>query len=365
MSDSLEKQIANAKTQIDELNQRFSNAQRETRVSFERQQKEQTLGTELEQLNNEIATLKQENEKMRADVAEFPTETQVLKLERRVESLKDAINKFEAEIAARMSAVDAYKARRDKCVATTTEALDAVRSLWDAERHALVIKEVEAEASLHTADRVQTDFNAMQEINAEREDALAQLYEGRELKAQDDNALTAKLVDLQGLEEREAPIIDADAAKHAQAITDAWQVEQQALLKTYDKLRQVNREQEFHIGRGTHVKRDDKTPYSMFHEVALSSRQGLLATQLNNTNDQLELIRGENAFTQKRLDVLTKEGRHARDEWEKKREGMEKALEAAQKERETAEEETAKFRALRWELQDALRAVRNAPALGM
>lgn len=360
----LEKQLTQAKSKIDELSQRLSNSQRETRVATERQQREQSLATELDQITKECAQLKKDNERMSSEVAQFPTETQVLKLERRVESLKDAINKFETEITARRSAVDAYRARRDKCVATTTEALEAVRALC-IERKAAVDAEVEAEAAIHSADRVQIDFHTMLEISNEREETLAALYESREIKSQEDNQLTAKLVDLQGLEERDAPIIDSDAAKHAQAITDAWQVEQQALLKTYDKLRQVNREQEYHIGRGTHVKREDSTPYAMYHEVALSSRQGHLATQLNSVNEQLQLIRGENAFTQKRLDVLTQEGRAARDDWEKKREEIEKGLEAASNERAQAEEETAKFRALRWELQEALRAVRNAPSLGV
>lgn len=363
MSDDLSKKISTAKTDVEAEQQRLANAQREARVATDRQAKEKQLTEELEQLNAECARLKVDNERMRGEVAEFPTETQVLKLERRVESLKDAIARFDTEIGNKMSGVAAYRARRDKCVKETTDALAAVRQLCD-ERRPLVAKEAQAEAGVNTAARVQRDLTAMLEVTTEREATLGQLYEARELKAHDDAALTAKLVDLQGLEEREAPIIDGEAARHAQAITDAWQVEQQALLRTYDKLRQVNREQEYHIGRGSHVKRVDDTPYAMFHEAALSNRQGHLATRLNTVNEQLDAVKAENAFFKKKLDQLTREGRAARDELEKQKTEIEAQLAKAAQQREAAEEETKKFRALKWELQDALRAVRNAPSLG-
>jgi hypothetical protein len=358
----LEKQVAAARVQVDELSLRLAAAQRDVRVATERQQKEQQLAAELEQINAESAQLKLDNERMRAEVAEFPTETQVLKLERRVESLKDAIGKYDSEIAARVSAVEAYRVRRDKCAAATLQALESVRGLC-VERGSLVDRAVEADARVHAAPRIERDLAAMLEIAGDREAALARLIEARDAKAEEDQRMTAVLVDLQGREEREAPVIDSDAAKHAQAITDAWQGEQQALLRTYDKLRQVNREQEFHIARGSHVKREDSTPYAMYHEVALSNRQGHLATQLNETREHVELLRAENAFSDQKLGQTTRDAREARGKLEKQREEAEAALAKAVAEREAADAETARFRALRWELQDALRAVRNAPAL--
>lgn len=360
----LEKRLATLRTQIDEEQQRLANAQRDGRVATDRQAKERALAEELDQINADCAALKAQNDRMRGEVAEFPTETQVLKLERRVESLKDAIGRFDAEIASRMSAVSAYRVRRDKCAANTAEALGAVRALC-AERLPRVEAEAVAEEGVHETQRVQRDLAAMLEVTSEREASLGELYESREIRAQEDASLTAKLVDLQGLEEREAPIIDGEAARHAQAITDAWQVEQNALLRTYDKLRQVNREQEYHIGRGSHVKREDTTPYAMLHEQALSSRQGHIATQLNHVREQVGLLKAENAFHKKKLDQLTKDGRAAREQLEGQKEAMEEKLAKAQALRQAADDETIKFRALRWELQDALRAVRNAPSLGI
>jgi hypothetical protein len=297
----------------------------------------------------------------RAELVEgFPSETQLLKLERRQETLKAQFTEAERSASQTKTGIDAYTVRCDACA---TARVDLTVALEDAT--AKIFEAIEGKVSedcrLVAVDRIRQGIDDLIGICEDREATLLELNQKYTERLDEEAALNERIVALQQKYDSEGPKMEQDADRFMVSLTDAWNTEKEALQLVYDKLYAINKEQQHHLARGTHVKRDTKLPNSG-HESALSARHSSLSAQLIEARERLHELQSENGFVKKTTDQLRAEGRLGVAAHENQTTEVIARLRQAREERLAAEEEARKFRNLKVDLHHALQTIRETPS---
>lgn len=294
-----------------------------------------------------------------AAISSFPTETQLLKLERRLGTLKSQLSDVEASIAETSTLINAYDVRcqaqsssRREIGSALDEALKAISEGTDAQ--------TSQDAAIAGLKPTLDAIEALVEISDDREGALVDLNQRYSSRLEEEMTLNDRIVAQQQRTEAEIPRIHSEADRCLSNLTAAWTAEKEALQMVYDKLYSVNKEQQHHLARGTHVKRDALTNEA--HEAALSARHGKLSAELIDARARLEELQIENDFVKKITKQLRAEGRATIDRYDQQKTEVAARLEAARDERKLAEDEARKFRSQKGQLQQALQSIRDTPS---
>jgi chromosome segregation ATPase len=319
---------------------------------------DEVTGT-LRQANDSRAAKKDELAKRAELVENFPTETQLLKLERRLETLKTQLQEAQRSANQLRTGIDAYTVRCEACSTARGELAATLQEASAAVFEAIAAK-ADEEARLHPSEAILDTISELIAICEEREGQVADLNQMYARRLEEDATLSERIVRLQRKIEGDIPKIEEDADRYIAGLTAAWVEEREALQRVYDRFYSVNKEQQHHLVRGTHVKRD--LPPNSGHEAALSARQSNLSAQLIDARARYQETDAENKFIKKITDQLRSEGRLSLSVFDSQQSEVASRLKAAREERIAAEEEARNFRNLKSDLQHALQTIRETPS---
>jgi chromosome segregation ATPase len=292
-------------------------------------------------------------------VQHFPTETQLLKLERRLETLKSQLADATRSANQTQTAIDAYNVRRSAAASSRTDLALAIDDSSEVTLQGIQDKAIEDEA-LAPLERIVAAIDEMTAVCDERETKLFDLNQRYAERLEEEAALNERIVSLQQRVESELPKLDADADRTIASLTACWSSEKEALQSTYERLYAVNKEQQHHLVRGTHVKRDEAA--NTGHEAALSARQNTLSAQLIDARARLQELHAENTYVQRITDQLRHDARASVAAYDDQKAEVASRLQEARAERNSAEDEARKFRNLKGDLQQALQTIRDTPS---
>lgn len=346
-------QLENAALNLDDAIRR---KEKDLKIASDRRQKQGMLHTEVSQVEKDVTAISKNVSAMNAEVTDFPTDTQVLKLERRVQHLREQVKESDKNKQQHKTGIEAYVSRqsdnlagRERLIATLLADLNQLTEAVGAE--------MEKESHVTSSSGATEGILKVVEISDDRErDVEAQIQE-LSRTSQRDQELTVAIVDAQSRAEREGPAIDVRCDDMLQRITDAWEKEKFALQQAYDKLFVINKEHRYHLTRGTHVKR---TVTSASHEAALSNRHGHLAAQLVELQGRLYQAVEENKHTRRLIDKVKESGRISSAKFDADRIEAQQRLGVAREAHNRTLEEGYRFRSLKGELQNVLHTVREA-----
>lgn len=304
-------------------------------------------------------SLEQEYRRRVEVVQTFPTETQLLKLERRLETLKTQLADATRTANQTQTAIDAYNVRRSAASSSRRDLADALDGSSTVTMDGITDKAAEDD-ELAPLSRILDAITEMTTVCDERESILFELNQRYGERVEEESELNDRIVSLQQRVESELPKLDADADRTIATLTDCWHCEKDALQATYDRLYAVNKEQQHHLVRGTHVKRDDAV--NAGHEAALSARQNNLTAQLIDARGRLQELHAEITFVQRITDQLRHDARASVAAYDDQKVEVSARLQEARAERNNAEEEARKFRNLKGDLQVALQTIRDTPS---
>jgi chromosome segregation ATPase len=361
-SEELRTQLDALKKDGEKLAEDVAAAEKEQQAAADRADKIAKLDADIAASTERAAASKQRTAEMEELLADFPTETQVLKLERRVESLKDQVNESDKVAEQHRTGVEAYTVRRDACLVArvdlTAQIEQAIKDAFDAAE-----KSAARDGQLQTEEAITASIEELCTIANDREAELTELNQQITDKTREEEEVTAQIAGLNQKVEQALPALEADSERHIAAITNAWAAERGALQGVYDKLFAVNKEQQYHLMRGTHIKRA-AAPLTIEHEKALSSRHDHLSAQLVDVQRRLQFVKGENYHTRKEMETVRLSGRAQVEESEASKAEMEERLAEVHEECAALDDEAQRARALKLDLQQALQSIREAPGKG-
>ena len=297
---------------------------------------------------------------MQAYLKDFPTETQVLKLERRVESLKDQLKDTQRTLDQLRTGIRVYATRRDAC-AEARRCLTDDMAEWAQDSLAAVQPEVDAESALAKHVPVAQGIDDLCEVCTDRETELMNLNQSLADGTEEEKKVTDRIAGLQTRESREVPLMEAEAERHLRGITTAWTQEKVGLQAVYDRLYVVNQEQMHHLQRGTHVKRDTagQPNQEKEHLDTLSHRHAQLTAQLVAANEKLAVVKDENAYAGRSYKTLCQEGKKQSQEYEALVAEVNKRLGEAQDAQGEMTSEGKRLKSLKVRLQKAATQIRE------
>jgi chromosome segregation ATPase len=291
-------------------------------------------------------------------IADFPTDTQVLKLERRLESLKEQVKQLEHIEHQHIAGIEAYKQRRQQnrearatLVAGCEDLTASIAELAEAG--------LQEENGTIGTDGAREACDTLSTISSARELSLQEASKASDATADEAAGLSKVISELQQRSEREIPQVEAEKDKDIAEINEEWGKERDILQAVYDRLFVLNKEQSFHLQRGTHIKRE--VLVASESEKTLSSRHARLANEIIETTSKLQDATEDFAHIKKQAEQLRSIARAARAEYESIRQAKEAQLAKAREAVRQVEDEANSLRNLKGEIYQALQSVRDAP----
>ncbi|KNH08466.1 projectin [Perkinsela sp. CCAP 1560/4] len=166
-----------------------------------------------------------------------------------------------------------------------------------------------------------------------------------------DHLVCAIQIPCQALEfDREAK----DDGEKIENLQKEWQAEKRKLLLTYDRLITIHREQNFHLQRGTHLRKSSANPGSELSERKLSADSTRLAKEINQLKDKLRDAKEEEIKRKVDYLALKKEHEEQQAEWAKERASAEESVALAENEHRDLYKEHMVLQKLRLDLGDLL-----------
>jgi len=300
---------------------------------------------------NEFVTMARET------VNTFPGDTQILRLERRVETLQGEVKEASHILKQKRTGVEAYQAKIKMLQTAKARLLEEIGSLVTD-----VKDSVKTELDVHDSVsniNPDTDVAVLSSICKERESELDVLNAQLEDRVKRDVDMTARLQQLQEDIAQTIPRIKQERDCDMEEIQIEWEAEKRQLLAIYGKLCVVNREQNYHLSRGTHIKRAAAKPVIDPAETKLSLNATELAKEINATRDKLKLNGDEVSEIQAALSQLKKEAAQELKEFNAAQAKGEEAVTAAQKSRNELQVEQNELRKLKTELMQLLQSLRE------
>jgi chromosome segregation ATPase len=356
--EDLQNRLAEADAQAATLRSSIAEREREVRAAQDRRAKIENLNKESKQLESQIEEMKEYCKTARQEIDEFPTDTQLLKLERRLESLKNQVKESERAVMQRATGVQAYNDRVKVCTQTRV-------SLVQDSSDALQVEQTNSagndskEASKPNLEAIHQAIDALISIAQERENDLQNLQQQIAERLQEQQSRSAKIQELQQHSDTELPKLAAERERDAQELTALWNAEYEHLRSTYTRLFAVNKEQQFHLGRGTHIKKEPAKS-DLLEEQTQSALQAKLASEVNDTTARLKDIRDELRYLKKQTDAVRERGREAHARFEQQLNVLQEKEKAAEKERNDVIEEARLLRDVKGELSSVLMSIRDS-----
>jgi hypothetical protein len=295
----------------------------------------------------------------RAYVKDFPTEGILLKLERRVESVKDQVKQTERIASQHRAGIEAYYSRLNSNQLDLQLTLNCASELLD-EIMAIVGPIMQEELSVVSPATVLDGCDSLISILSEREEELKTKSDEVTIAANREHELTKVAASLQLRLEETIPQIDDQKISDEQDIRGAWDEEGNALKLILNRLYTVHKEQAFHLQRGTHIKKDT-TKGSTESEIVLSTRHSHLASEVNKGRSTLADLREELALSKKQIDSLRAKARESLLNFESEREEKEKRLAVAKRSHTSAHDENVDLRDVKSKLYERLQDLRELP----
>ncbi|CUG01291.1 Hypothetical protein, putative [Bodo saltans] len=295
----------------------------------------------------------------RAYVKDFPTENILLKLERRVESVKDQVKQTERIASQHRAGIEAYYSRLSSNQLDLQSTLTSASELLD-EIASIVNPIMQEELSVVSPRIVLDGCESLISILYEREEQLKTKSDEVTLGASREHDLTKAATALQLRLEDTIPQLDEQKGNDERDIRDAWEEEGGALKLILNRLYTIHKEQAFHLQRGTHIKKD-AAKGSTESEIVLSTRHSHLASEVNKGRSTLADLREELALSKKQIDSLRVKARESLLDFESEREEKEKRLSVAKRSHANAQEENVDLRDVKSKLYERLQDLRELP----
>lgn len=295
----------------------------------------------------------------RAYVKDFPTESVLLKLERRVESVKDQVKQSERIASQHRAGIEAYYSRLNSNQLDLQSTLDCASELLD-EIVGIVSPIMREELTVVTPAVVHDGCNALVSILGEREEQLSVKNDDVARETGQEHELTKAAAALQLQLEEAIPLIDEQKMSDEMEIRNAWDEEGHALKTILNRLYTIHKEQAFHLQRGTHIKKD-VSKGSTESEIVLSTRHSHLASEVNKGRATLADLREDLFLSKKQVDSLRSKARESLAEFESDRSEKEKRLSAAKRNHLNAQEENTDLRDVKSKLYERLQDLREVP----
>lgn len=354
-------ETARLQRELEALEAQLRDQEPELRTANEKKERALALIAEAQALRARAEEARKYCAVAAAELADFPSDTAVLKLERRVESLKNTTRDAERLVESKKTGIEAYGVRRSGC------GRDRRRLVADLSSHTAAALEkmrpfVAEDAGVRPASVVSAGVAALCDICEQCEKEVLAGHRQLADLAAEERQRTKRIQELQAARLETAPRLDAEKRAAVAAISAAWAGEEAALQATYDRLFAVNKEQQFHLQRGTHIKR--AAAALVDSTEVMSDRHTRVASDINEARSRLEQHAGDVAHLQRQADQLRAAGRAVRAGFEKQREAALARLEAAARARREAEAEGQSLRDVKAELYEALQSAReHQPAL--
>lgn len=339
------------------LQEQLRERERDIKATNDRKERLKSAQKEHDELCTKCNETRDYNSKASAELAAFPSDTQVLKLERRVESLKEQLSESTRKIQQHRTGIDAYTVRRQRCAKVKAQ---LVKNLDEtiAESVKFVTPKEEQEKTLQNVKGTVQCAETASGIFVSREEELQQLTKKVDELAKEETERTNRISELKAKGERELPLVDAERERDIAELTAEWKREQEYLQGLYDRLYVINKEQGYHLQRGTHIKKE-AAPRMDLREAALSTKQAQLASALNDANLQLRDVKDDIAHQKRQADQLRSEGRCSHAQYQRQKAEAEERLKQAKIRCDEAEREAIDLRNLKAELQQTLQNIRE------
>ena len=151
---------------------------------------------------------------------------------------------------------------------------------------------------------------------------------------------------------------DGDQIKKVEA---AWEIEKKKLLKEYQDLLVINKEQNFHLQRGTHLRKNRHKPNEELNENKLNADINRLVKEIITIKESTKKVGDEVYDCKQQLrEVKNKYEQQQKDLSQKEQEAKEK-VESAEKEHKELYKEHMILQKLRLDLGDLLTSLRDQP----
>lgn len=289
-------------------------------------------------------------------LADFPQDSFVLKLERRVESLRDQLKQAERIANQHRAGIDAYHRRLQHCRAGRSETVEGISEVLDEIEDSLVAL-CNEEVSLSQFGDVLSAVETLSAIASERETSLQRQQDNFEEKIAQEAQLSEAMVLLQARAQEDLPAIEKQKQQEEDELAAEWTKEHLYLQGLHEKLLAVHREQTFHLQRGTHIKA--KANVAAESEKVLSARQSLLANEIISRKAALTELREDVVHAKKLSDILRTKARAAQKEFEAAVHEKESRLTKFRKDLDEANEELNELRNTKAKLYEALQDIRD------
>lgn len=295
----------------------------------------------------------------RSYVKDFPTEGILLKLERRVESVKDQVKQAERIASQHKAGIEAYYNRLKANQLDLQGTLSAASGILD-EVISLVQPIMQDELSIVTSHAVFDGCDSLLSILSEREEELNAKCDMVQQVVSQEQILSKRAATLQLALEEAIPQVEAEKQRDEAEIREAWEYEGAALKTILNRLYTIHKEQAFHLQRGTHIKKD-AAKTTTESEIVLSTRHSHLASEVNKGRSSLADLREELALSKKQIDALTMKARESLLEFEGEREEKQASLTVAKRNHQRACDENAELREVKNKLYERLQELREIP----
>lgn len=343
--------------EIESLSSQLSQVRRELEVHEERKLKLEKLSLGVEDERQSLQQLKAYVSDAKAQIAEFPSDTQILKLERRVESIREQIKQAERTANIHRAGIEAYTQRLESSSRAKSELISGILKV-SYELEQMIVPGVREEESSATAEAMISISDVLSSITLYREDDLQQQTTKLEELGQKERELSSLIRQLQSRVDDEMPHIESAKERDEQEILSEFTKEQGCLKNLYDQLLIKNKEQSYHLQRGTHIKRE-VVENRVETESTLSSRHSHLATEVNRYRSMVTELKEDLAHATRQWCLLKSRAKGQHAEYETAfREKMEKLTEVQERRKKKSEECDA-LANMKGELYHALRDVRE------
>ena len=340
-----------------ELDEKIKEKDRDLKVAIDRRERLRAIKVETADLSRRLETSKTFVTMAKEVVSTFPGDTHILRLERRVETRANEARDAGHVLKQRRTGVEAYQAKIKALQAGKERLLADVAALvWDVKVQ--FMSETEVHDSVAMVNPGQ-GVEVLSSVCTERERELEILNQQLDERVRRDNDLTARLQQLQDQIAEAIPRVQNEKDCDIEDIQIEWETEKRHLLTIYGKLCVVNREQNYHLQRGTHIKRAAAKPAIDPTETKLSLNATDLARSVNATKEKLKLNLDDVSAAQSVLTQLKKTGEAERREFNAARTDGEERVRVAEDVRRELQTEQMELRKLKGELSQLLSQLRD------
>lgn len=289
-------------------------------------------------------------------IATLPTEAQVLKLERRVETLKDQVECLEKTLSQHNTGIDAYSNRRQSNLNGHKSVLNEIQNVV-VEFETILLDNGEDGDVKGVGEMIQC-HSQLQAMENAREDSVVATCHDLEEWSVKKKELTDRVAFALRLPKEAIPKIELEKETDNDEIAAEWNKEFSLLQGIYEKLFTVNKEQQFHLQRGTHIKRQS-APDLALSEKVLSAQHAKYASEIIQGTRRNGEVQDDVSLLKRQIDVLRKKGQAAQEEFNTERSKRELHLVNAQKQLDEVNDESNNLRNLKGELNQALQSTRE------